>query len=156
MMKLASINETGLTHIKASEVRARITLNSPAELQTRNVKLVLKFRFNGEGEQAYYFELILLSKKSFKEKTNWFSKSIIRNQFEFKLSDASISEFKKYQREFLKYGKPKKYHWTVYYYLKKQPPTDEKINLDLELKLSQLEDFFYLLKNASVDVNESK
>ena len=57
-----------------------------------------------------------------------------------------------HQREFVKFGKPKKYYWTVYYYLAKRPEKGEPINLDLELKFAENEEYFYLLKGAELDI----
>ncbi|TQV86378.1 hypothetical protein [Aliikangiella coralliicola] len=152
MVKLASFDEKDLVNINPNQVRTRITINEPAELQTRDVKLALRFGYDGEEETEYQFILDLLNNKTLKESKGFFSNSPKRHQYEFKIAVASIAEFKKYQREFLKYGKPEKYHWTVYYYLKKRPEEGEPINLDLELKLAEADDYFYLLKSAEMDV----
>ena len=154
MLKVASLNENDLLNIRPEQVRTRITLSEPAQLKTRDVRLVLQFEFKGETKREYQFLLNLLNERRVEENCLFCSVES-RNLYEFKLSDESISEFKKYQREFLKYGRPEQYQWTVYYYLKHKPKANEEIDLDLELKFADTQDYFYLLKGASVEVNSS-
>ena len=152
MVKIASMDEQDLLSIKPKKVKARITINEPAKLQTKNVKLVLRFEFSGEGEREYRFELDLIKYREIIDSSAWFSNALKRHQYDFKINQESIEEFKKYQREFVKFGKPSKYYWTVYYFLEQRPEKGQGINLDLELKFSDLEDYFYLLKGAELDV----
>lgn len=153
MMKLASIDTQDLLSINPSEVRTRITLNEPAELDTREVNLVLKFNYKNEKKSQYQFALNLLDSRVLKDSSDWFSRSVKKYQYDFAIAPTSVEEFKKYQREFYKYGKPNQYYWTVYYYLKKQPEKGTPIDLSLELKLSQNDDYFYLFKSAELEVN---
>jgi hypothetical protein len=152
MLKIASMNDKDLLSIKADKIRARITINQPAKLRTKNVNLVLRFEFSGEGEREYALVLDLLDYREISNSDSWFSASTKRHQYDFKVKQESISEFKKYQREFVKFGKPSKYYWTVYYYLENRPDKGQPINLDLELKFDIKEDYFYLLKGAELDV----
>ncbi len=152
MMKIASMDDKDLLSIKPSKIKARITINEPAKLSTKNVNLVLRFEFSGEGEREYRLELDLLDYKEIKDTSSWFSEPVKRHQYDFKVAEKSIAEFKKYQREFVKFGKPNKYYWTVYYFLEKRPNEGQPINLDLELKIDDKEEYFYLLKGAELDV----
>jgi len=147
------MSEHDLLMIKAKQVKARITINEPAKLKTKDVKLALRFEYPGEGEREYRFVLSLLNYSQYDDIGGWFSKSVKRHQYEFKVADESVDEFNKYKREFAKFGKPKKYYWTVYYYLEKRPEKGHPINLDLELKLSQSEAYIYLLKGAELDIH---
>lgn len=149
--KLAALDKNELTNIPPHEVRARITLNEPAELSAKNLRLVLKFEYLGHKEKEYQFILDLMNARTLTE-SNWFSGSVKRHQYEFKISENSVDDFRDYQKEFARYGKPEKYFWTVYYYLKKQPMAGENLNLDLELKFAADEAYIYLLKSAEVDV----
>jgi len=151
MMKMATFDQNDLLAIKPEQVRTRITISEPARLSTREVKLALKFEYKGDSEQEYLFFLEPILQKQFVEK-RWLKDDLIRHQYEFRIADNSIKEFRSYQREFLKYGKPNKYHWTVYYFLEKRPEKGEALDLDLELKLADKEDYFYLLVGAEVDV----
>ena len=153
MLKLASMKNSDLLMIKAAQVKARITVDEPAKLSTKNVKLALRFEYSGEGEREYQFVLQLLNMSEKIESGFWLSNPITRHEYDFKVADNSLGEFRKYQREFVKYGKPKKYYWTVYYYLEKRPVKGEPVNLDLELKLSKADDYFYLLKGVELGVN---
>lgn len=153
LWKLATTDETDLVAIDAKQVRARITLDEPAKLKLKNVRLALNFEYEGEQETAHSFILDLLTAGAVTEKAGWFSDEIRRHQYLFKISEESIPAFKKYQREFLKYGRPKKYHWTIYYHLLSSPHSGQPLFLDLELKLAQREEFFYLLKQAAVEVD---
>jgi len=152
MLKMASMNKDDITQIDPQQVRARITIDPPAELQTKEVKLALQFAFGGQTESEYLFSLDLVANEVVKDKPHWFSDEISRNRYEFIIHKDSLNDFKRYQREFRKYGKPEKYHWTVYYYLESMPAKGQPIELDLELKFSREEAYFYLLKGASVEV----
>ena len=113
---------------------------------------MLKFEYSAIDPQEYQFTLEpLWSKKVSRSK--WFEDDQLLHQYEFRIEEQSIKAFKKYQREFLKYGKPQKYHWTVYYYLKNRPQNTDDIKLDLELKFSEKEEYFYLLKDAVIDID---
>lgn len=167
LFKLANFDQNDLSKIKPQQVKVRITINQPAQLKTKNVSLVLVFNYNAKSQHSgklplaglvnsateYQFELQLVNHKQLKAQSGWLFNQLARFQYEFVIAANSIPEFKKYQREFLKYGKPSQYHWTVYYYLKKRPPMGEKIGLDLELKFSDIEEYFYLLKGAELDIN---
>ena len=146
------MDDKDLLSIKPQKIRARITINEPAKLKTKNVNLVLRFEFSGEGEREYGFELDLLDYREINDSGSWFSDPVKRHRYDFKVEEKSIDEFKKYQREFVKFGKPKKYYWTVYYFLENRPEKGAAISLDLELKLADNEDYFYLLKGAELDV----
>ena len=152
MVKLASFDESDLLNIDPNAVRARLTLTEPAELETRNVQLALRFEYAGDKEQEYAFILKPVSvSKAVKE--SWFSKDVLQHRYVFEIDEQSIQPFKSYQREFLKYGKPSKYYWTVYYHIKKNLPQDKISHLDLELKLAKKEDYFFLLKDAEIKVD---
>lgn len=151
MVKLASFDQDDLIRIDPAQVRSKITLTAPAELETKTVKLVLKFEYSASNPQEYQFSLEPLWNKKL-TRSHWFEDDELLHQYEFRIEQQSIKAFKKYQREFLKYGKPKKYHWTVYYYLKSRPQNSDDIKLDLELKFSEKDEYFYLLKDAVIDI----
>lgn len=153
MIKLASMDDNDITRINPSQVRVRITVNDPAKLHTKDVRLALKFEYAGEGNSEYQFVLRIIDSRQIDATSGWFSSEPNKHQYEFVIADHSVDVFKKYQREFIKYGKPKKYHWTVYYYLKNIPAKDQPIDLDLELKFADNSDYFYLLKGAEIEVN---
>jgi len=153
MYKMASMDKDDIRLIDPRQIRTRITVDSPTQLQTRDVKLALRFEFAGDDESEYKFLLEFLEDKTLQEKSGWFSEPTLKSQYEFKLAESSIGMFKRYQREFIKYGKPNKYYWTVYYYFKKRPPENQNAKLDLELKMAVNEDYFYLLKDAELAVD---
>ena len=153
LWKLATTDETDLIAIDPRQVRARITLDEPAKLKQKNVRLALQFEYEGDQESEHTFRLSLLETKPITEKTSWFGDELNRHKYLYKISDDSLPAFRKYQREFLKYGRPQKYHWTVYYHLESIPKQGDPLFLDLELKLSQQEEFFYLLKGAAIEID---
>lgn len=153
MIKLASIDDNELLKIQAEQVRTKITINDPATLQTKNVKLVLKFEYSGGKAKEYQFTLNLLAQQKVSDSGGWFAGAMLRHIYEFKIADESFEEFTRYQSEFVEHGKPQRYYWTVYYYLKNRPQKGEALNLDLELKISDIDEYFYLLKGAELDIN---
>ncbi len=153
MLKMATLGDDELSAIEPSEVRVRLSLTAPAELQTKDVKLALKFEHHGSADSEYQYLLKLVDVETLDALSNWFSQRAKKSRYNFKLATLSKLEFIRFQKEFVKLGKPDRYHWTVYYYLKNKIPDDEKIEIDLELKLGIDEDYFYLLKEAPVKIN---
>ena len=153
MLKMATMDDSDITALEPAQIRTRITVDAPTELQTKNVRLVLRFEFYQQTESEYEFLLKMVDNQSVTQEKGWFSGATMRNEYTFELLEESIAEFKKYQRDFFKYGKPRKYYWTVYYYLGKRPPPDQSVELDLELKLADHEPYFYLLQGAALGVS---
>jgi len=141
--------------INASEVRVRLSLTKPAELETKDVKLVLKFEHDDDSKTEYQYLLEVIDVNKIDSVNTWFTSQPEKHSYKFKFSRLSQLEFNKFQKAYFKQGKPKRYHWTVYYYLKQRPEDGEKLTIDMELKLSEQEDFFYLLKKASIMTNNS-
>ena len=142
MYKIATMDENDIRVIDPKVIRTRLTLDSPAQLQTRNVRLVLRFEFHDDEESEYQFLLEPIGTKLIQEKAGWFANPTPRHQYEFQLAEKSVPIFRKYQREFVKYGKPRKYYWTVYYHPVNGTVTNNEIKLDLEIKFAQNEAFF--------------
>jgi hypothetical protein len=150
---MASLESEDLLAIKPSDVRVRLSLTDPAQLQTRDVRLALDFVHSGGAKSNYKFHLEMLSNERKTETSSWFNDSKSKSVYVFKLTSQSSLEFATFQREFLKQGKPKKYHWTVYYHLIKQKIPMKELTIDMELKLGSQEGYIYLLKNAPLSVN---
>ncbi len=150
---MASLDSDDISAIKPEEVRVRLSVIDPVELQTKDVKLALQFdHYNGEhSEFQYLLEVVDVS--VIDPISRWFSSEPLKHAYEFKLAVLSQLEFNKYQKSFARNGKPRRYQWTVYYYLKNRPKEGQGITIDMELKLSDKEDYFYLLKNATIDAN---
>lgn len=153
MLKMASMDNDDISAIDPKQVRVKLSVTDPVELQTKDVKLALQFdHHDGEkSEFQYLLEIIDVSVKD--PVSSWFSESPLKHAYEFKLATLSQLEFNKYQKNFARHGKPKRYQWTVYYYLKNSPQKGDGITIDMELKLSDNDDYFYLLKNTNIDVN---
>lgn len=155
MLKMATLGDDELLAIRPSEVRVRLSLASPAELQTRDVRLALKFEHDGLDDSEYRYLLRLVDTKTINSTASWFGQQSKKFRYEFKLAALSKLEFKRFQKELIRLGTPDKYRWTVYYHLKNKILDGTEIKIDLELKLSLSDDYFYLLKDAPVNVNES-
>lgn len=153
---MASLGAEDLVMIDAQEVRVRLSLTEPAELQTRDVTLALDFVNADDSSSSYKFQLSMLSSKRENSLSDWFGSSPSKSVYEFELTPLSQLEFGNFQKEFLKLGKPKKYQWTVYYHLVKREEVTKQLTIDMELKLDRQEDFFYLLKSAPISVNSQR
>jgi hypothetical protein len=151
MFKLVQLDNEALTSLDATEIRARISLDHPAQLTTNNVKLVLRFDYGDSREEEYEFDLIMLEQSTSTNK-RWFAEQLKRYHYDFMISERSQRAFKQYQREFTQYGKPQEYYWTVYYYLKSAKHKGDDLTLDLELKLDAEQEYFYLLKGVNLEV----
>ena len=117
--------------------------------------MALKFQNQDGSQTEYKYLLEIINERTIKPVSSWFSDTPLKHAYEFKLSRLSQLEFNKYQKDYARLGKPKRYYWTVYYFLKNIPEKGNTINLDMELKFSDSEDYFYLLKNAPVEINDT-
>lgn len=153
MLKMVSLDSDDISAIDPKQVRVRLSITEPVELQTKNVKLALQLEHKEKGQSEFQYLLEITDDSVIEPISSWFSKEPSKHAYEFKLAKLSQLEFNKYQKNFARYGKPERYHWRVYYYLKKRPQQGEGITIDMELKFSQDQDYFYLLKNAKVDTN---
>jgi len=163
---MTNLDKEDILAIDPKEVRVRLSISDPAELQTRNVRLALKFDHYDGSQSEYQYLLEIIDVKVKDAISSWFSSAPLKHVYQFKLAALSQLEFNKYQLNYTKHGKPKRYHWSVYYYLK---PMRKKIkapihknngqkkiselNIDMELKISKSDDYFYLLKNAPIEIN---
>lgn len=153
MVKMATLDQQDIVNIAPNEVKVRLSITEPVELQTKNVRLVLSLDYKNNETREYKYLLELIDSHSINENSDWFSSSVIKHQYQFQLAKLSQLDFNKLQKNYVEHGKPQKYRWTVYYYLKTPPQKNQEISLDMELKLSAADDYFYLLKDASIDVD---
>jgi len=153
MLKMATFGDDKLLAVEPSQVRVRLSVTSPAELQTKDVRLVLKFEHKGKKDSEYKYRLKLIETSLVDPITGWFTNQPKKFRYDFKLESLSRLEFKRLQKEMVERGSPDRYYWTVYYHLKNKVPEGSKIVIDLELKLAIEDDFFYLLKDAPMVVN---
>lgn len=153
LIKVASLNRDDISTIKPNDIRIRLSVTEPATLQIKDVNLALKFE-HYDGSQSEFKYLLEIIDDEIKKPNSWFFATETKHSYQFKLSKLSQLEFNKYQKEYLLQGKPKRYYWTVYYYLKNRPESGKKLSIDLELKLSRADDYFFLLKDAPTSDNE--
>ncbi len=153
MLKMATLDRNDILAIKADEVRVRLAVTEPVELQTKNVRLVLQFEHRDAKTSEFQYLLEIIEADTIQPISSWFSKSRLKHRYEFRLSRLSQLEFNKYQKNQFEKGQPASYHWTVYYYLKNRGEQTKGTNIDMELKLSSQDDFFFLLKDAPIKIN---
>lgn len=156
MIKMASLSSEEILAINPNEVRVRLSITEPVELQTKNVRLALQFEHYDGSHSEYKYLLEIIDVKRVSPITSWFFSEPLKHAYQFKLAKLSQLEFNKYQKNYTEKGKPKYYHWTVYYHLKNKPMDDKKIEIDVELKFSEQDDYFYLLKSAPVEIASSQ
>jgi len=142
-----------ISAINPEEIRVRLSLTDPVELQTKDVRLVLKFEYAGKKESEFQYLLEFIDVNRQEESWGWLSAAAAKNIYQFKLSRLSQLEFNKYQKSYLKHGKPRQYKWTVYYYLKEGIAKNTSASIDMELKLSKNDSYFFLLKEAIIEIN---
>lgn len=155
LVKLASFDNDQLVSINPNEIKVRLSIAEPGEAETKNVKLALKFNYKDGVNKEYLYQLVLINSSSINEIAGWFSKEPKKHQYVFRLPKISQVEFMRLQKELPLLGKPDSYHWTVYYYLKEHVDRSIPLEIDLEIKLADQQEYFYLLKSAPLVVNSS-
>jgi len=175
---MVSLDKEDILAIDPAEVRVRLAISDPVELQTKNVRLVLEFEHKDGTLSEYQYLLEIIDVNISNAISSWFSSTPLKHVYQFKLATLSQLEFNKYQMNHVKLGKPVKFHWSVFYSLKrnslKNKPADTKqigvktneleqgnikqakikqATIDMELKLSEDDGYFYLLKNATIEIN---
>lgn len=153
MIQLSGIGAKQLGQIAPDQLRARITINEPAKLVLRDVRLVFQFEYLAGQEQEFQFLLTPIGQNILMPKSGWFASQLKRYQYEFKITPGSVQAFKQLQEQLLNQGKPRNFRWTVYYYLEQALPQGSAIDLDLAIKFSQQQDFLMILKGASIDID---
>jgi len=160
MFKIANLDTNDILAINPAEVKVRLSVSDPVELKTENVRLALKFDHYDGSQSEYLYLLEIVDVSLIDPISSWFSSQPLKHAYQFKLGKLSQLEFNKYQLEYAKQGKPKRYHWSVFYSLKptsgdsdfNHNPINE-MTIDMELKLSNQEDYFFLLKSAPIKIN---
>ena len=152
LIKLSTFGAEEFSQINPKQVRARLTINDPAKLQLHDVRLVFKFDYQFDENQAYQFILTPITQRSIAAQSNWYGSTPKRHQYDFKIAEKSVIEFSAYEQQLLHRGKPKNFRWTVFYYLEKDLPSGYVIDLDLAIKFSDDSDYLMILNGASVDV----
>ena len=153
---MATFGKEEIVEIEPSQIRVRLSLTEPAELLTDgDVTLALKFEHKDMTLSEYEYLLESISSEQYISSETWFSSGLTKNIYEFKLAEESNKQFNQLKSVLANKSNIKSYHWTVYYYLKSSTKTGDKLTLDMELKLSDDEDYFYLLKEAKVLVNDA-
>ena len=148
---MSNLDENQVLSIIPQDVRVRLTIDKPTILANDEVTLELKFEYKNDSTESYRFLLESTRPKEELTQTFWFRPSSERSSYEFQLSRLAQLEFSNYQLAFQKKGKPDKYRWTVLYYLGSNSLPESTI--DVELKVDKTEEYFYLLKAASLDNN---
>jgi hypothetical protein len=154
MIQLSGIGAKQLGQIAPEQLRARITINDPAKLVLRDVRLVFQFEYLIGQQQEVEFLLTPLTQSMLMPSQSWFGAQVKRYQYEFKITPGSIKAFKQLQGQLLNQGKPRNFRWTVYYYLEQALPAGSAIDLDLAIKFSQQQDFLMILEAASIDIDQ--
>ncbi|MCF6193068.1 MAG: hypothetical protein L3J46_01895, partial [Kangiellaceae bacterium] len=70
---MATFGDDKLLAIEPSEVRVRLSVTSPAELETKDVRLALKFEHKGKNNSEYKYRLKLIDTSLVDAITGWFS-----------------------------------------------------------------------------------
>ncbi|MBV1909959.1 MAG: hypothetical protein KUG78_11600 [Kangiellaceae bacterium] len=151
MLKFSSFDNNDIAKIAPRDVQVRLTLDEPVKLLNDKVKLALLFDYEDKESDEYLFELTSLRPAETSVETKWLSSSISRTSYEFSLDRLAQLEFSNFQKSFSNKGKPSKYRWTVYYYLNSQQHKEARI--DVELKLSKIEEYFYLIKDKRLEID---
>ncbi|PHS12755.1 MAG: hypothetical protein COA86_18105 [Kangiella sp.] len=151
MIKVATMDADDISAIRPSEVRVRLSVSEPVELKTKDVRLVLSFEHKDDSQSEFQYLLKYIKQSKKNSLSSFFGNEPAKSVYLFKFSKQSELEFNRYQKSFQTKGKPKRYKWTVYYYFKTRPQKGENAEIDMELKLANDDEFFYLLKGAIID-----
>lgn len=154
LIKMSSIDQHEVAGLSSDEIRVRLTIDEPVRLANQSVRLELKFDYQNAPSKRFLFQLENTHERESVSQFNWFSADVERSLYQFKLSRLAQLEFQNYQKSFISNGKPTQYYWTVYYYL--APSQQQQARIDIELQLAKFEEFFYLLKNAPVELKSNK
>ncbi len=152
LVKLASMDESDLVAVNPSEIKVRVSIAEPYGLVSDKIHLVLAFDYEHAESVQYDYALELVDKTHSKSVVSWFSNEPAKNIYTFRLTRLAQLEYEKLKKSQIISHPPKSYVWRVNYWLDPLPENGTAIGLDLELKLANEDDFFYLLKNAEMTV----
>lgn len=150
MFKLSKFDNSDIAEIRANELRVRLTLDDPIKLAKQSLRLELKFEYSNASNEAFEFQLEPTRQLKEISSSGWFNSKELRRSYEFKLTRVAQLEFSNFQKTLMDKHKVKKYFWTVFYFLAPHDKSDAKV--DVELKLANNQEYFYLLKAAKVKI----
>ncbi|MBE8168169.1 MAG: hypothetical protein HAW66_07365 [Shewanella sp.] len=155
LFKFAHADKEILEQANAEQLRAKVTFKGGLKLESDIVLLTLSHRLKGqENKKQQQFPMQLISHKHKDPKQGWIIPSPEKNIYTFKLNPEGQKDFLKAKQHMLN-DDLDKVSFNVDVNLSKghiRKRDDENYRVSIDLKLNQNEDYFTLLRNADVIV----
>ena len=153
MLKLSAFDENSFLSLNPHELRSRIQIDKPVEIDISKTALSLNLE-TSNGWLVFDYPLKVLSIKNIhKGDNNWFTSATEFTEYEFALSDEAVHNFQALQEK-MQLEKPKSYRLNIDTELEKLPDDQDEIILSIFVRLSAESDYITLFDRESFDVEE--
>lgn len=152
MLSLRHFDEQDALALKPEQIKARIQVDSPAQLDINQAKLALSAE-TPDGTLMYDFPLVLISTRQIPSESGFFSDTPAKTEYELKLSDAAVANFNGFKSRYQD-SPAGQYGLNVSAGFKETDGPMEKIVFSIHLKLADDEDYLLILDNAEIDLQK--
>ncbi|WDE06447.1 hypothetical protein SG34_005875 [Thalassomonas viridans] len=153
MMKFSTFDESDFLEIDPRQLRARVRLEQGFTLSAEKSKLEIEID-TLKGRINYLFPLQELSAKVVTQEASLFFTPEPVTEYQLKLTGQAVSAFLALQQE-IKAKKPGSYSLSVSTSLGERPENAEEVTMSVLLKLSEGDDYFTLVDNATLALGKA-
>jgi len=154
MLQLSSMDETDLIRINPVEVRAKIDVEEPAQVDVDKTKITIEIE-NSMGAILHKFPLVLVSSTQLPTEQGFFSDSPARTEYILKFSETAIESFEHVQASLLNQEEGQM-SLSVGTSFGDLPEEVDVITFSIHLKLSENENYITLFDEAAVDIKREQ
>lgn len=153
LFELSSFDENAFVALKPEDIRTKIQLDAPVEVNVAETRLSLQLETN-KGERQFTYPLILVAETKLAEEETWFSSMPARTQYELALAPDGIKAFNAVQAS-IQLEKPTNFAFGVNAKLKEHSMINSEVVLTILLKLTTEKDYLTLIDRATFEVTLS-
>ncbi|MBB1311087.1 hypothetical protein H5162_16815 [Pseudoalteromonas sp. SR41-8] len=153
MLKLSSLDGDSFLKLKPKELRTKIQIDKPMEIDVTKTKLSLELE-TSKGNIIFNFPLNVVYVKDILPEENWLTAIPERSEYELSLSEEAIKNFKNLQVK-MKAEQPKRFSFNVDTDVENNPMNQEAITLSIFVRFSENSDYITLFDRASVKIEDN-
>ena len=150
MLKFSSYQKSDFVAIKPADIRAKIILDQPIEIDIEKVELGLEVETE-QGDRVFKFPLSLLERRAIPAKEGWFAFDEAKNEYTLNLSAESVQNFQEVQ-QLLTNTNGGNFVFSVNSGFDNLPADIQSFNFSILLKLQNDDEFVPIFEDATVEV----
>jgi hypothetical protein len=152
MLKLSSFDESSFLALNPNDLRTKIHLDKPLEININKTELSLILK-TSKGESIFNYPLKLISSKTIPTEKSWLNTIPERTEYNLVLSPDAISSFEKLQQTMSKES-PKSMAFKVTVAIAQRDKATSEMVVSIFIKLQKNSDYITLFDRAPVQFNK--